>query len=94
MASFGQTFHACRSERHAVFFVLDFPDDANLHGNSPDSSYLNPYKVRLLLRGAIRDELAWPEHMLHAHEETRSKAPGNIVIVTLTFEHLTEVPHA
>lgn len=39
----------------------------------------------------IEEVLAWPKHLLHAREETRSKGPGNVVIVTLTFEHLTEV---
>ena len=39
----------------------------------------------------IEEVLAWPKNLLHAREETRSKGPGNVVIVTLTFEHLTEV---
>lgn len=39
----------------------------------------------------IRDTLAWPEQVLHVHDEKNSKGPGNIVIVVLTFEKLTEV---
>jgi RNA 3'-terminal phosphate cyclase (ATP) len=39
----------------------------------------------------IRDALVWPEHLLHVHDEKHSKGPGNILVVTLTFEQLTEV---
>ncbi len=39
----------------------------------------------------IEEVLAWPKRVLHAREETRSKGPGNVLIVTLTFEQLTEV---
>lgn len=39
----------------------------------------------------ICDALAWPESVLHAFEEKHTKGPGNVVIVALTFEQLTEV---
>lgn len=39
----------------------------------------------------IRDMLGWPESALHARDEKRAKGPGNVVIVVLVFEQITEV---
>ena len=41
--------------------------------------------------GVIRDALGWPDSVLHAHDEKRAKGPGNVVIVVLVFEQITEV---
>lgn len=41
--------------------------------------------------GVIRDALGWPSDVLHAHEETRAKGPGNVVYAVLEFEAITEV---
>lgn len=39
----------------------------------------------------IAGRLRWPEDALHISEETRSPGPGNVVMLTLEFEQVTEL---
>lgn len=41
--------------------------------------------------GVVRQRLGWQEESCHVEEITNSAGPGNVVLVEMEFEHLTEV---
>lgn len=70
--------------------TLEVTDRGRLLSTSAEARVLNlPISIAERELGVVGDELSWES--LHAEQETDGKGPGNVLILTLEFEGLTEI---